>query len=78
MKELYQMVKNPSKDNYDYWGSLTPVLLFESDKINFVPAMSWDRANAIWIAFAPDQVIIKCNHAGVDTYEVFNVPGIKT
>lgn len=77
MKEVYQMAKNPSNDNNDYWGSLTPVLLFESDKMNFVPVMSWDRANSIWIAFAPDQVIIKSSHAAVDTYEVYNVPGIK-
>lgn len=74
MKNAYQQMKSGSSDYY--WGSLTPVLFFESNKITFVPAVSWDRANAIWIAFAPGQVIIKSNHDGVDLYEVFNVPGI--
>ncbi len=45
MKKVYQTVVNASKDKNDDWGSLTPVLLFESDKTNFVPAMSWDWGN---------------------------------
>jgi hypothetical protein len=76
MKEVYQQVEHPDQDKNYYWGSLTPVVFFESDKITFIPAMSWDRGNTSWIAFAPGQVIIKSSHAAVDAYEVFNVPGI--
>jgi len=77
MKEVFQTVTNaPNENNFD-WGSLTPVLMFESDKITFVSTMSWDRGNGIWIVFAPDQVIIKSNHHAVDMYEVITVPGIR-
>lgn len=77
MIEYYQRVTNASNENNLNWGSLTPVLMFESDKTTFVSVMSWYMGNARWIAFAPDKVIIKSNHAAVDMYEVINVPGIK-
>lgn len=62
-------------------GPITPVYMLESEggtghTGQLVPALSLDLQNGEFLAFAPNQVITKSNHAGIDQYFVYSVKGV--
>lgn len=58
-------------------GQVSTVYMFESGINAFMPAISLDLGNGSFMAFAPNQVITKNEHAGVDQYALYPVKGIK-
>lgn len=78
IRSFYEDVK---KRNSSTGSVAYPVFIEESGHGSggvgrLIPAMSMDLGNADFLAFAHDQVITRDNHAGVDQYVVYRVPGI--
>lgn len=78
MKFLYEAIKKESQ-SIAIDDTLTPVYVLEPDKgaNSLFPAIIVQMSNGESLAFADDQVITISNHAGMQTYIVYPVKGIK-
>lgn len=78
MKSLYEAIKEKSPA-IETVGTLTPSYVLEPDKgaDSLFPAMIIQMSNGESLAFTDDQVITISNHAGMQTYIVYPVKGIK-
>lgn len=77
MKAFYERAKNSPQSLLP--SPLTPIYMLGSDSGVgvLVPAISIELGNGGFLAFAPNQVITKSDHAGEDQYVVYPVQGIK-